>query len=85
MIHLSNISINPEYIVLIRWNVTSKADGTPIQLSVAVYLDHEYVVLGELESHILYLPEESPNARLLREWRDRQLTIMEKLARSGQE
>lgn len=70
MLHLSNISINPEYIVVIRWNVTCDYNGFPIQPSIAVYLDHERMGMETLQPHIIYLPEDSPNARLLREWRD---------------
>lgn len=83
MLHLSNISINTNYIVAIKWQVNHNDDGIPIQSSIAVYLDHERMVLGNHEPNILYLPEDSPNARLLREWRDKQLTIIEKLARAN--
>lgn len=78
MIHLSNISINPEYIVYIQWNVIRNQYGDQIQPSIAVYLNQEKF---DSENNpipvILHFPEDSPNAKLLRKWRDRQLTLIE--------
>lgn len=68
MIHLSNISINPSYIVAIKWSVIKDNKGNSIRPSVAVILD---IPDTNGEDTFLYFPEDSPNARLLKEARDK--------------
>jgi hypothetical protein len=63
MLHLSNISIHPEYIICIKWLVTKKHTGDDIQPSVAIFLD---ITESHALDSVLYFPIDSPNAKLLR-------------------
>lgn len=80
MLHLSNISINPDYIVYIKWITVTNQYGDRIEPSIAVYIDLPHNLSGD-DVTILYFPEDSPNAKLLKRWRDKQLTLAEQVER----
>lgn len=82
MLHLSNISINLEYLVMIQWNRVKNQHGSTIQESHMIFLNHEHQdAIGDLTMSVLQIPVDSPNAKLLEKWRDRQLTIREQTDR----